>query len=171
MISDCDCEKGRIHLRDLRSCRPAWHARGPSLSSFEHGPQQVHGARTPCPVPPQLRREGPAHFFRHRCRLWRPHGALHRRGHHGSPGHTRLEERRQPARPLRRRRRHGDRHLCHRDAPRPTDRLFRRSAIDLGYSSFTGGNGPLFVSSAEPRVDRLIDEPSNNCYHLEKAVN
>lgn len=46
-----------------------------------------------------------------------------------------------------------------------------RSVIDLGYSSFTGGNGPLFVTSATPRVDRLIDEPSNNCYHLEKAVN
>ncbi|MDP9193006.1 MAG: dockerin type I repeat-containing protein [Acidobacteriota bacterium] len=46
-----------------------------------------------------------------------------------------------------------------------------RSVIDLGYSSFTGGNGPLFVSSATPRVDRLIDEPSNNCYHLEKDVN
>jgi hypothetical protein len=46
-----------------------------------------------------------------------------------------------------------------------------RSVIDLGYSSFTGGNGPLFVASATPRVDRLIDEPSNNCYHLEKAVN
>jgi len=45
-----------------------------------------------------------------------------------------------------------------------------RSVVDLGYSSFTGGNGPLFVSSAQPRLDRLIDEPSNNCYHLEKAV-
>lgn len=46
-----------------------------------------------------------------------------------------------------------------------------RSVIDLGYSSFTGGNGPLFVTSATPRVDRLIDEPSNSCYHLEKLVN
>jgi hypothetical protein len=45
-----------------------------------------------------------------------------------------------------------------------------RSVVDLGYSSFTGGNGPLFVSSASPRLDRLIDEPSNHCYHLEKAV-
>jgi hypothetical protein len=46
-----------------------------------------------------------------------------------------------------------------------------RSVIDLGYSSFTGGNGPLFLASATPRVDRLINEPSNSCYHLEKAVN
>ena len=45
-----------------------------------------------------------------------------------------------------------------------------RSVVDLGYSSFTGGNGPLFVSSAQPRLDRLIDEPSNNCYHPEKSV-
>lgn len=45
-----------------------------------------------------------------------------------------------------------------------------RSVIDLGYSSFTGGNGPKFVASAQPRVDTLIDEPSNSCYHLEKAV-
>jgi hypothetical protein len=46
-----------------------------------------------------------------------------------------------------------------------------RSVIDLGYSSFPGGNGPLFVTSATPRVNNFINERSNNCYHLEKLAN
>lgn len=44
------------------------------------------------------------------------------------------------------------------------------SVVDLGYSSFTGGNGPLFVTSARPRLSNLIDEPSNHCYHLERTL-
>jgi hypothetical protein len=42
-----------------------------------------------------------------------------------------------------------------------------RSVVDVGYSAFNSQNGPLFVAAVTPRLSRLIDEPSNSCYHLE----
>ena len=42
-----------------------------------------------------------------------------------------------------------------------------RSVVDLSYNSFTGGNRGLFRTAVSGRVTRIIDEPRNNCFHLE----
>lgn len=46
-----------------------------------------------------------------------------------------------------------------------------RSVVDVGWSSFqtTSGGRGRFRTSAEPRVDTFLNEPSNSCYHLELA--
>lgn len=42
-----------------------------------------------------------------------------------------------------------------------------RNVVDIGKASFNANNRPLFTSSVQPRVDKLLDETKNNCYHLE----
>ncbi len=42
-----------------------------------------------------------------------------------------------------------------------------RTVVDVSYNSFNGNNRPLFRTAVAGRVSRLIDEPNNNCFHLE----
>ncbi|MDC0741365.1 hypothetical protein [Polyangium mundeleinium] len=42
-----------------------------------------------------------------------------------------------------------------------------RSVVDISYNSFNATNRPLFRTSVSARVTRLLDEPNNNCFHLE----
>ena len=44
-----------------------------------------------------------------------------------------------------------------------------RTVVDVSYNSFNGNNRPLFRTSVSARVSRIIDEPRNNCFHLELA--
>jgi len=42
-----------------------------------------------------------------------------------------------------------------------------RSVVDLSYNSFNANNRGLFRTAVTGRVTRIIDEPRNNCFHLE----
>ncbi len=42
-----------------------------------------------------------------------------------------------------------------------------RTVVDVSYNSFNGTNRALFRNSVSARVSRIIDEPRNNCLHLE----
>lgn len=45
-----------------------------------------------------------------------------------------------------------------------------RTVIDVSYNSFNATNRPLFEASVTPRVSRILDEPNNNCIHLELVL-
>lgn len=42
-----------------------------------------------------------------------------------------------------------------------------RTVVDISYNSFNGNNRGLFRTAVTPRVTRILDEPNNNCFHLE----
>ncbi len=45
-----------------------------------------------------------------------------------------------------------------------------RSVVDVSYNSFNATNRPLFRNAVAARVTRLLDEPNNNCFHLELVL-
>jgi hypothetical protein len=42
-----------------------------------------------------------------------------------------------------------------------------RSVVDVAYNSFNATNRGLFQGAVGPRLTRILDEPNNNCFHLE----
>jgi len=42
-----------------------------------------------------------------------------------------------------------------------------RTVVDISYNSFNSSNRSLFRTAVAARVTRIIDEPRNNCFHLE----
>ena len=42
-----------------------------------------------------------------------------------------------------------------------------RTVVDVSYNSFNANNRGLFRTAVSGRVTRIIDEPRNNCFHLE----
>lgn len=42
-----------------------------------------------------------------------------------------------------------------------------RTVVDISYNSFNATNRPLFRDAVTPRLTRILDEPNNNCFHLE----
>jgi hypothetical protein len=43
----------------------------------------------------------------------------------------------------------------------------KRNVIDIGKAPFSAANLGLFRTAVTPRVDKILDETRNNCFHLE----